>query len=98
MTDSAVITGDGGIRREAQKNGIKVIIANNEKIILKGYGNGFIGGASGLIAPNTVCFTGNTDDIVDISEIKALGFDTVVLKNADMTDVGGIVPIMQVSK
>lgn len=93
-----IITGDEGLSKVLTKNGFKVICARSENIVLKGYNNGFIGGASGLISPKTICFTGKAEGIVDLDLIYALGFDIVSLKNRAMEDIGGVVPIMQVSK
>ena len=47
--------------------------ADHSGIILEGYNNGFIGGASGLTAPDTICFTGDTSGVINSDEIKALG-------------------------
>ena len=98
LSEDTIITGDKGIRREAEKYGIKVLNADHSGIILEGYNNGFIGGASGLTAPDTICFTGDTSGVINSDEIKAMGYKIVILGNSPMTDVGGIVPIMQVSK
>lgn len=98
LNESLVITGDAGISRELAKHNVGVINANAEKIVLKGCGNGFIGGASGLISPNTVCFTGRTDGVIDTDELSAVGFHCIVLSDLPMYDIGGIVPVMQVSK
>lgn len=98
LDENTIICGDEGICRQAVKHNINVLRADNSKILLNGYNNGFIGGASGLISPDTVCFTGDTSEVVCNDEIKVLGFKTVVLNSSRITDVGGIVPIMQVSK
>ena len=58
MSDNAVITGDSGLYRLLSKlSDIKCHKTSQENVILPGYKNGFIGGASGLVR-NTAVFFG----------------------------------------
>ena len=94
---SLVLTGDDGVSAKLEKAGIGVIRVNSANIVLEGCGNGFIGGSSGLLGPETICFTGDTAGVLSVDELLSRGFRAVCLDNGPMTDVGGIVPIMQVA-
>lgn len=91
--ENTVITGDHGIRNALENRGVTVVSADNRGIELPGYSNGFIGGASGLIAPGKLCFTGAPEGVVDLSGLEVLGISWVCLSGDKMLDIGGIVPV-----
>lgn len=47
VDDNSIITEDNGIAKACAKEGIDVLLLKNHEVKLGGYGNGFIGGASG---------------------------------------------------
>jgi hypothetical protein len=60
VTNKCAVTADGGIYTALCKNGVDALKISAGNILLKGYGNGFIGGASCFDAcSDTVIFFGN---------------------------------------
>ena len=96
VSSNAIITSDKGIYKIAKSNGIDVLLIEPGYIELYGM-SGFIGGASGLIAPDMLAVNGNIkthvscDDI--ISFCKNYGVDVVSLNNGNIVDIGSIIPL-----
>lgn len=97
VNENAIITSDKGIYNEAKKNKIDVLRIDPGYIKLNGMSYGFIGGATGLIAPDILAVNGdikthqNCNDI--IAFCKNYGISVVSLKNGEIEDIGSIIPI-----
>lgn len=97
VNDNAIITSDKGIYKVAKSNGIDVLLIDSGNILLKGMNYGFIGGATGLIAPDVLAVNGelknhpNGDRI--ISFCKNYGVNILSLKKGMLTDIGSILPV-----
>lgn len=91
--DSGIITADEGIRRAAQKRGIRTLKISSEGVLLDGYNCGFIGGACGQIG-NTVVFFGDVKTHPDgekiVEFLSETGLDSVCLSDGALYDRGGI--------
>lgn len=90
---NAVISADPSIIKSLENVGIDALKILPGHIILDGYNEGFIGGASG-VCENTVYFLGNIDSHPDSKKIRrfieAHGFDVFSLGDGGLTDLGGI--------
>ena len=89
------ITADKNISNTAIKNNIDVLLIENKGIILKGYNEGFIGGATGLIENNLLAVNGNIKLHKDYIRIKQFcreyGVDIVSLSDEPICDIGSII-------
>jgi hypothetical protein len=74
VSENALITGDKQIYRAALDNGLDNLLVTNEGVMLDGYKNGFIGGASVKIG-NKLCFTGDISVHRDYEKIKEFCID-----------------------
>lgn len=70
LNERAAITSDVGIKKALEKEGIRVLLVDNENIKLPGYNYGFIGGATGVIC-NEVIFFGNVKSLKNYEEITS---------------------------
>lgn len=97
ISENAIITEDTSIAKAAKKNEIDVLKINSGYIHLKNFPYGFIGGASGLIADNTVAFCGNIQlhpnykDILNFCENHKVKICS--LYDNEIEDIGSIIPI-----
>ncbi len=90
VSGSAVITGDSGLYALLQKlDNIKCLKTDQSRIILEGYGNGFIGGTSGLIG-ETAVFFGNPDTAVK-KFLNDLNIEYFCASNGALTDYGSLI-------
>ncbi len=64
VNENTVITSDLGMKKSLEKEGIKVYIVSNEKIVLSGYNCGFVGG-SGFVLDKRAYFFGNFQDLIE---------------------------------
>ncbi len=93
VNNDSAITADNGIYKLLKSKGLNVLKIEEGFIELYGM-QGFIGGASGLINKNTLCFNGdlkthpNCDDI--ISFCRNVGVDTLSLNKGTLKDIGTI--------
>lgn len=91
--NGGVVSADRSILNAARKCGIDTLEISSGNIILEGYNEGFIGGASG-VCDGSVYFLGNIDTHQDGEKIrkflKTHGYDIVCLGDGPLTDVGGI--------
>lgn len=92
-----VITADTGIYRTAKANGLEALLIPSYSIGIEVYDTGFIGGASGVIAENTIGFFGNIDTFPAGKEIRSFleerGFCVISLGEDALFDYGGILRI-----
>ena len=93
LDENTVITSDKGIARELMLHGISVYTIDNEKIILRGYNCGFIGGASAVVDGNFIVFgdvsTFSSKNIID-EALKATKKELVFIPKNQITDFGGV--------
>ncbi|MCM1509025.1 MAG: hypothetical protein NC177_18095 [Ruminococcus flavefaciens] len=99
INQNALITDDKSIYRTACRFDIDCLLINKGDVRLDGFDYGFIGGASGLIDKNHLIFFGDITKHTDYDKIKAFldkhSCKASYLKNYPLTDVGGIVPIIE---
>ena len=95
VSDNAIITADKNILNTAFKNNIDVLLVENKGIILKGYNEGFIGGATGLLEKDLLAVNGKIELHKDCDAIKAFclkhGVNTISLSDEPIYDVGSII-------
>lgn len=93
VNDNSAITADNGIYKLLKENNLNVLKINEGHIELNNM-KGFIGGVSGLINKNTLCFNGDLKTHPDceniISFCKNVGVDTVSLNKGNLVDIGSI--------
>lgn len=96
LDSRSLITADTGIANAAIARGLEVlhIKSSAQDITLKGYGQGFIGGASGVCG-DTVFFCGDICKHSDYEAIKSFcktkGKKLCSLTDSPLCDVGGII-------
>lgn len=95
----AAITSDSGLAAAMRSRGVDVLEIEPDGIRLDGYDRGFIGGASGLIAPDKLAFTGRLDGLRDHLRIKEFlakhHVRPIELTDGELFDVGSILPITE---
>ncbi len=96
VNENAAITADEGIYRILTINGIDALKIRPGYITL-GRMTGFIGGASGLLKPGLLAFSGDIRTHPDHADIEAFcqnaGADIVSLSTGALQDVGSIIAI-----
>ena len=102
VNDNAIITADEGIYRSAEAHGIDVLKIQPGYIDLPGFDYGFVGGASFKISDTKLAFTGGLDrhpDAEQIIEFTSLhNVDIVYITDKPAFDIGGAIPIAEISK
>lgn len=97
VSDNAIITADKCIYNAAKENKIDVLLIDNKGIILNGYDEGFIGGATGLIEKDLLAVNGNIELHKSRDEIKSFcrkyGVNIISLSDEPITDIGSIIRI-----
>ena len=95
VSDNAIITADKNIFDTASKNNIDVLLIESKGIILKGYNEGFLGGATGLLEKDLLAVNGNINLHKDCDAIKKFcskyGVNTVSLSDEPICDAGSII-------
>ena len=97
VSDNAIITSDKGIMTTAERNGIDVLLTNDDDIKLPGFNHGFIGGATGLISENKLAINGNIEmhrnskQIIDFC--SRYGVEVISLNKNAIVDIGSIIII-----
>lgn len=98
VSDNAVITEDNGIAQAFENFGIDVLKISCGDVSLSGYDYGFLGGASGLIDKNKLCFCGDITKHSDFDKIfkftQRHEVDIISLSDRNLTDYGSIIPIL----
>ncbi len=94
VTDDAFISSDKGIIKELASKGYDALLVSNDGILLNGYSNGFIGGAS-LTTDSYVAFTGSIKKHKDYNNIKSFinnyNKNIISLSNNTLYDYGGFI-------
>ena len=97
VSDNAIITADKSIYNAAKENNIDVLLVENKGIILNGYNEGFIGGATGLVEKDLLAVNGNIKLHKSCDEIiafcKNYGVKVISLSDEPITDIGSIIRI-----
>ena len=97
VSDNAIITADKNIYNAAIKNNIDVLMTENAGIVLDGYNEGFIGGATGLIEKDLLCVNGNLELHKDCDKIKDFcskyGVKAVSLSRDPICDIGSVIKL-----
>lgn len=97
VAENAVITEDIGVAVALKKYGFDVLLIKSGDVILNGYKNGFLGGASGLINNNKLCFLGDITKHINYEEIykfaEKYGVGLISLTNEILVDYGSILPV-----
>ena len=99
ISDNAVMTDDESVYSAFCRIGFDCLMLSKGQIKLSGHSYGFIGGACGFIDKKLIAFTGRLNTHNDAEIIKAFlnkyNVDYVELTDEPLTDVGGIVPILE---
>ena len=97
VSKTAAITEDHSIFKELSRAGLDVLLIRKGGVALTGFDYGFIGGASGLIAPDILVFSGDIKSHADFHDIRAFcknhGVFLEAAKSGPLSDVGGIIPL-----
>ncbi len=95
VDENSVITSDQGVFKVLTENGLDVLKIQEGYIDLFEMDYGFIGGASGLIGNDTICFFGDIDTHPDSSSIKAFlkkhNKEIVCLNSSSLKDYGSLI-------
>lgn len=99
VDENSLITADAGIARAALSAGMDVLKIESGGVILPGFRYGFIGGACGKIGKNLMAFAGRIQSHKNFTQIREFlnirGVTIVTLSDGPLTDVGGILPLME---
>ena len=101
IAENALITADESIYRLCLEKGIDAHKISPGHIELEGYDYGFIGGCCGLVSKDTLAFSGNISMHPDYADMKAFaagyGVSLLPLSDRPLYDIGGILPIKELS-
>lgn len=90
--DESVFAAAGNFLNDAQ-------LISKGSIVLNGYNYGFIGGCCGKIDKNKIAFNGRIDSHKDYNKIIDImqrnNIECVELCNGRLTDIGGIIPLIE---
>ncbi len=98
VSEEAVITADPGLAAAARHAGLEVLQIRPGFIELPGYAYGFLGGASGKLAPDLLAFCGEIESHPDYVEMRDFaakhGVSLLSLGGGRLRDCGGILPLL----
>ncbi|MCR5636802.1 MAG: hypothetical protein K6F76_06485 [Clostridiales bacterium] len=96
---NAVITADEGIFKVCTDNKIDCLKIKPGYIKLEGVNYGFIGGCSGKLGKDILCFNGDLSTHPNYEDIKSFtrnyGVYTENLGQYELYDIGGILPVLE---
>ena len=96
---NAAICADRGVVKAMRQEGIEVLEIASGFISLEGFGEGFIGGAAFMLAPQVLSFTGtlenHPDKLIIENFLQRLGVSPVYLTDRPVFDVGSIIPVCE---
>lgn len=99
INENAIITSDESIYIKCIENCIDVLKTDPSCIRLEGYNHGFIGGCCGLISKDVLAFSGDIKTHIDYLNIRSFLRDhsvqAVSLSKGELTDIGGLLPVME---
>ncbi len=94
VDENSVITEDEGLKHILSSAGFNVLKIPPGLVKLKGFKNGFIGGASGFISPGQLAFLGKIKDNYVSKQIcsfvNSKSVDIIYLSSTDLKDFGSI--------
>lgn len=97
LNDHAIITADKSIAKVCNRFNIDVLQITNKDILLSGFDYGFIGGATGLIAPDKLAVYGDLKMHSDYERIELFcekyNIQIIPLHNGHTEDIGSIIPL-----
>lgn len=97
VNESAIITSDKSIAKTAMQHGIDVLHIESGYIKLKDMSYGFIGGATGLLAPDILAVNGDIKTHINYNDIisfcRNYNIYVTSLKNGEIEDIGSIIPL-----
>jgi hypothetical protein len=98
VDENSIITSDEGIYSEVIKHDINCLLIEDGSIDLFDMNYGFIGGCSGLISKDTICFSGDITkhpNYMEINEFLSTRNKKIkCLSNNTLLDLGSIIPLM----
>ena len=101
INEECVITDDAGLGKTYSSFVKNVIVLEQNEVELHGYDRGFVGGSCGKLGKDVLAFSGRIPDSSFgrklINCLKSFNIEIVELSNNILTDIGGIVPLMQKS-
>lgn len=99
VQENAAITADPGLAEAMEQKEIDVLRIHQGYIELPGFEYGFIGGASGKISHDKLCFTGTLKSHPDIYSIERFldkhGVKLIELTKEACLDIGSIIPLIE---
>lgn len=99
VNEHALLTEDPSIAQAAERCGLSVCMVSAGAVRLDGYPYGFLGGCCGKIGPDQLAFAGELEQHPDAERIQQFltehGVQAVSLQSGPLTDIGGILPLMQ---
>ena len=99
VSKTAAITSDSGLAEAMTKEGIDVLKIAPGGIMLSGFEEGFIGGASFKISSDIIAFTGNLNSHPSKSDIECFlrlhGVTPIYLTDRPIFDIGSVVPVTE---
>ncbi len=99
IAKNAVITSDKGIFEALRFFPIDVLLTEDNSILLKNLNHGFLGGATGKIAPDKMLVNGNInyhknkDEIIKFA--SKYDVEIISLNKGQIEDIGSILPILE---
>lgn len=97
VDENSIITEDFGIYNALTEQGFDVLLLKKHSVLLNGYSYGFIGGASGKISPDKLCFSGNIKLHPEYQDIYKFlyrrGVEAISLSHEPVYDFGSIIPL-----
>ncbi len=100
VSKKALITDDNSIYRKASENGFDCLLISKGDVYLEGHEYGFIGGASGKIANDTVVFFGDIKKHRDFEKINSFlikhNCKYICTDDLQLRDIGGIIPVKEI--
>lgn len=100
LNENTIITDDESIYRAAGNFLNDAELISKDSIVLKGYNYGFIGGCCGKIDKDKIAFNGRLDSHKDFNKIIDIIYrnriECIELCNTPLTDIGGILPIIEI--
>ena len=98
---NTIITDDISVYKAVlQYDDINSLLVEKGSVAINRYDYGFIGGCCGLIDKNTLLFNGDLSAHSDFDKIKKFLYDNDVnyidIKEKKLTDIGSVIPIMEI--
>ena len=99
VAENAFITEDAGVAAALTAAGADVLTVSSGDVALSEAHTGFFGGAAGLLAPDLLAVNGrlgtHRDGAQILAFLKKYGVAPVELSEGKITDIGGILPLME---